>query len=181
MALTAYNLDNISNIKKFNTAIATVLTSIEGRNKQLQQLLVIATVMAEKSDNFTWLTNLVNKAKSTKGINASRILEYIRDVLCDNGIKWNKKESRIKKAKKGLVINYNTNPDVAWYEYKKANDSVRSIDYKKQFVNVAKRAIEHNVNSLDLLVGMLEAGLTFEQLKTAMSSIDWQDNSEDKE
>jgi hypothetical protein len=157
MSLTQYTQANVSNTKQFNTACKTVFSSIQARNEQVQQLLIIAVSEAARksggqvTNNLDWLTRILGMAESTKGINLTKMVRYVKEVLCCNTVSWNSEKSRLAKVQdKTIKLSYNLEPETTWYNHGKKETVAKAFDYGKRVTSAINSAMNQEKGGLTL-------------------------------
>lgn len=168
MALTTYNKVNVTTTKQFTKACSVVFAGIKQRNEQVQQLLILAVNEAAKvsggqvTNNLTWLTELLKMAESTQGINFTKVVRYVKEVLCCNTVAWSTAKSQlVKSSVKGVVLTYNLEPESTWYDYGKKNNIKNEFDYAKRVVssiNSAMDADKGGLSSKEVLSAIIGSG-----------------------
>lgn len=177
--LTTYSQANVKTTKDFTKACTTVFGSIAQRNEQVQQLLILAVNEAAKlsangqpSNNLTWLSNLLVMAEETNGINLTKIVKYIKEVLCCNTVAWNKKDNKLTKtSKKDVKLMYNCEPESTWYDYGKKASVAKEFDYAKRVKSAIMSATDPEKGGLtheDVIKAIFEAGITIDDVMNAM-------------
>tara|TARA_B100001063_G_scaffold227047_2_gene237169 strand:- start:13711 stop:14277 length:567 start_codon:yes stop_codon:yes gene_type:complete len=177
--LTTYSQANVKTTKDFTKACTAVFGSIKQRNEQVQQLLILAVQEAAKlssngqaSNNLTWLSNILVIAEDTQGINLTKIVKYIKEVLCCNTVAWNKKDNKLTKtSKKDVKLMYNCEPESTWYEYGKKASVSKEFDYAKRIKSAIISATNPDKGGLtheDVIKAIFEAGITIDDVMNAM-------------
>lgn len=182
MALTTYTNANVTNTKQFNGAIQTVFGSIKERNNQIQQLLILAVGEASReaggqvTNNLDWLTRILCLAEETKGVNLTKMVRYVKEVLCCNTVSWNSEKSRLSKvAKKDIKLTYNVEPDVTWFDYGKKETVAKAFDYGKRVTSAVSSAMSEEKGGLtltEIMQAVIEAdGVTIAELMQAIGEV----------
>ena len=147
--MKTFDASNVTNSKQFTSALTSVMQGIAGRNKQLQELLLIAVNEASKlkedgtaQNNLNWLSLLLVQAEGTKGINLQKITMYVKEVLCCNTVAWDKKKASLKKAGGVDAIMYDIMPSVTWFEYGKKPSIAKEFDGAKSIKNAVTNALD---------------------------------------
>lgn len=182
MALTTYTNANITTTKQFNGAIKTVFGSIKERNNQIQQLLVLSVIEASKvkngivGNNLDWLTRILCLAEETKGVNLTKMVRYVKEVLCCNTVSWNSEKSRLSKvAKKDVKLTYNIEPEAAWFEHGKKETVAKAFDYGKRVTSAVSSAMSEEKGGLtltEIMQAVIEAdGVTIAELMQSIGEV----------
>lgn len=158
MSLKKYTSANVTSTKQFNQAISTVFGSIAQRNEQVQQLLLLAVGEASResggqvTNNLDWLTRILVVAEETKGINLTKMVTYVKEVLCCNTVSWNSEKKRVtKRQDKDVSLEYNTSPDTTWYNHGKKETVAKAFDYgQKRVTSVVTQALAEDKGGLSL-------------------------------
>lgn len=171
-----FNVGEIQTSKQFNKALSEVFTGIAGRNNQLQQLLVIAVNEAAResggqvTNNLSWLTSVLVMAEDTKGINATRIASYVKEVLCCKTVSWNN-EKRVLCKTQGKTLEYNTAPETTWMDYGRANKVKDAFDYEKKLTSLVTRCLDEEKGSMstaEVLKAVMAGGVSSVDLGLAL-------------
>lgn len=184
MALKSYNQTNVTNHKQFTKAIKDVFAGVAARNKQIQQLLIIAVNEAAREsggqvvNNLTWLSELMVLAEDTKGINATKLSEYVRVELCCNTVGWDKKTRQLKKKAKDTPLKYNLEPAHTWFDHGKPDTIEKAFDYGKRIESAISNALDPEKGGMtfaEVIKHVAQTGITVDDLIQAI-----QDNAEEK-
>jgi hypothetical protein len=179
MALKNFTTQNIQTSKQFNQALREVFNGIAGRNKQIQQLLILAVHEAAResggqvTNNLSWLSSVLEIAEQTKGVNATRIASYVKEVLCCKSVSWNDKKKALCKAA-GCVLTYNTAPDVDWMDYGKPDKVQDAFDYGKRVTSAIRNAMDDKKGGLttaEVLQSVMDGGVNSTDLALALQFI----------
>ena len=165
MALTTFDKSNVTTTKQFSKACQSVFGGIKARNEQVQQLLILAVNEAARessgqvTNNLTWLTELIKYAEGTQGINFTKVVRYVKEVLCCNTVAWSATKNQLQKtSKKDVVLTYNTEPESSWYDYGKANNAAKEFDYGKRVtsaINSAMKADKGGMSAAEVVAAIL--------------------------
>ena len=175
--LAEYNVKNVSTSKQFNKAVDVVFTGISGRNNQVQQLLVLAVNEAAReaggqvTNNLTWLSKVLAIANETKGVNATRIASYVKEVLCKNTVAWNKEKKSLKKSAQVAHLEYDIEPKTEWFNHGKADKVEAAFDYGKRVANSIMAALDDDKGGMstgEVLQAVLKGGITSVDLGLAL-------------
>ena len=181
--LKQYDSKNTSSTKQFNVALNTVFGSIAQRNEQVQQLLIVAVCEAHRNgadgmstNNLDWLTRLLNLAEETKGVNLSKMVKYVSEVLCCKTVTWNTDKKRLaKKADKKIKLSYNVEPDCSWFDYGKKATVAQAFDYGKRVTSAINSAMNEEKGGLTLneimLAVMASESVSIADLMAAIEGI----------
>lgn len=177
MALKQFDINNVQTSKQFNSALSDVFAGITGRNKQLQQLLIIAVNEAARisggqvTNNLSWLSAVLAKADETKGVNGQKIALYVKEVLCCKSVAWDVKKLTLKKSPSADVLEYNLAPEVSWYDFGKDPSVKEAFDWHKKTLTAMKSALDEgkgNMSVMELMAIAMEAGVTSVDLGLAL-------------
>lgn len=175
--LKSYTNENLTTSKAFNTACKDVFSGIAARRDQVQQLLIVAVNEAARTsggqvvNNLTWLSKVMVMAEETKGINATKLAEYVRLVLCCNTVSWDKKNKQLKKKGKTVVLAYNLEPTATWFDYGKPDTIDKAFDYGKRVTSAIKNAVDPEKGGMsfkEVIAAVAQAGITVEELLEAI-------------
>jgi hypothetical protein len=177
--LTTYTQANVKTTKDFTKACSAVFGSIAQRNEQVQQLLILAVNEAAKKsaggqvgNNLTWLSNILIVAETTQGINLTKIVKYVKEVLCCNTVAWNKQENKLTKtSKKGVSLMYNCQPESTWYDYGKKNNVAKEFDYAKRVKSAIISATDPDKGGMtheQVIQAIFEAGISIDDVLNAL-------------
>ena len=191
MALAKYTNVNVTNTKQFAKACSQVFGGIKQRNEQVQQLLILAVNEAAKesggqvANNLTWLSELLKYAHDTNGINFTKVVRYVKEVLCCNTIAWSDtKKQVVKSSVKGVVLTYNTQPDTEWYNYGKKPSIAAAFDYGKRVtsaINSAMKEDKGGLSSKEVIDAILQSdGLNLNDLLEAAADYQASNANTDK-
>lgn len=178
--LKQYSQSNVTDTKSFRKAIGEVFAGVKARNLQIQQLLLVALAEASRvsngqpTNNLTWLSELLVLAEDTKGINATRIAEYVRIELCCNSVGWNKKKRQLVKRSKDVPLVYNTEPKCAWYDYGKPDSVDKAFDYGKSVINAVKKAIDPDKGGMthkQIIECLAQVGFTVDDILDTIDEV----------
>lgn len=137
----------------FNRAVNDVFIGIAGRQNQLHQLLLIAFAKAQTerttdsgdtvtTDDFRWISTILAKAIETKGLNSSRMADWVSSCVTSPDstvpLKWDKKTSQLKKSKSGIRLVYDVQG--TWFDYGKDPDITKSFEFAKRLESLLKSA-----------------------------------------
>lgn len=173
--MKTFNSSNVTSTKTFISACNSVFSGIAGRNQQLQDLLVIAVSEAAKldsngnaSNNLSWLSAILVKAEETSGINLTKIVVYVKEVLCNSTVKWDAKKQILKKATKETSLVYTTEPTQTWFEYGKPASIEKAFDV----AGTLRRAIDNsrkkgNASNVEILAVIASLDFTADELMQA--------------
>ena len=177
--LTAYTQANVKTTKDFTKACSAVFGSIAQRNEQVQQLLILAVNEAAKKsaggqvgNNLTWLSNILIVAETTQGINLTKIVKYVKEVLCCNTVAWNKKENKLTKtSKKDVKLMYNLAPESTWFDYGKKATVAKEFDYGKRVKSAIIAATDPEKGGMtheQIVQAIFEAGISIDDVLNAL-------------
>lgn len=179
MALKTYT--NINTHKAFSKAVSDVFSGIAGRNAQVQQLLVIAVNEAAREsggqvvNNLTWLSELMVMAEETKGINATKLSEYVRMVLCKNTVSWDKTKKQLKKKSKDTALEYDLTPAYPWFDHGKPDTVEKAFDYGKRVESAIRNALDPAKGGLtfaEVILHVAQTGITIQDMMEALNQLD---------
>ena len=175
-----FNGKNVTNTKQFKTAISDVFTGIGGRFNQIQDLLIVAVEQAattndagQVGNNLNWLSELMNKAITTKGISYVKIEKYIKEVLCLGTVSFNHKTGAFSKKVGKDELCYSLEPKDTWFNYKSGAPKP-AFDYGNAVTTACKSAMNEKKGGLDLahvLGHVMAAGITEAQLGDALAAM----------
>jgi predicted signal transduction protein with EAL and GGDEF domain len=169
--LTNFMTKEFKNTKQFTKAVQSVMSGIASRNEQVQQLLIVATQEATKSNNLTWLSNVLAVANETKGINATKIALYVKEVLCKSTVAWDRKDQKLTKSKLVDKLDYDVQPASTWYEYGGKDKVEKAFDRAKDITSRINSALAVDKGNLDTAVvvnAILSSNLTIEDILKAI-------------
>lgn len=175
--LKVYTNSNVTTSKAFNSACKEVFAGVAARRDQIQQLAIVAVREAAREsggqvcNNLTWLSKLMVLAEETKGINATKLAEYIRLILCCNTVTWDKKTKQLKKKNKTTVLAYNTEPTGTWFDHGKPDTIDKAFDYGKRVTSAIKAAVDPEKGGMtfkEVLAAVAQAGITIEDVLEAI-------------
>ena len=182
MKLKSFNSTNVTNTKQFTAACREVFAGVKARNNQIQQLLELGLAEAKResggqvTNNLTWLSMVLNMAEEAKGINATKVAEYVKIELCLNTVSWDKKAKQLKKRGKDMTLAYkDSDITVAWYDYGKPDTVDRAFDYGKGIINAIKKAQDPekgNMTAKDIIGCLAQAGMTIDSILETMAELD---------
>lgn len=178
----SFNATNVSTAKQFSKALKEVFGSIRSRQEQIQQLLVLAVGEAAResggqvTNNLSWLTAVLIEAEATQGVNFTKVVRYIKEVLCCNTVSWDaKKQQLVKVAKKDVKLTYCTEPTIAWYDLGKKNNVAKEFDYVSRAVSSFKAALDPekgNVTETEIFTKLIvEGGASIDAILQAIESL----------
>lgn len=177
--LKVYTNDNVTTSKAFNTACKEVFAGVAARRDQIQQLAIVAVREAAResggqaTNNLTWLSKLMVLAEETKGINATKLAEYVRLILCCNTVSWDKKTKQLKKKSKATTLTYNTEPTGTWFDHGKPDTVDKAFDYGKRVTSAIKAAVDPEKGGMsfkEVIAAVAQAGITVDELLEAIDS-----------
>jgi hypothetical protein len=176
--MKTFNTTNVTTSKQFITALTSVMQGIAGRNKQVQELLMVAVTEASKlkedgtpQNNLNWLSLLLVQAESTSGINLTKLTMYVKEVLTCNTTAWDKKKASLKKASGVDAIMYDIVPSVTWYEYGKKPSIAKEFDGAKSIKNAITNALDSdkgNMTKAQVLAVIATLDFSSEDLMNAL-------------
>lgn len=163
--MATYNSETIKTTKQFTRACNNVSKGFGTKSEEYQQLLVLAVNEAAReaggqvTNNLTWLTQALLTAKQTNGINFTKVVRYVKEVLCCNTIAWSAaKKQVVKSSVKGTVLTYNTQPETTWYNYGKEPSIAAAFDYGKRVtsaINSAMKADKGGMSAAEVVAAIL--------------------------
>jgi len=177
MALKQFDVNNVQTSKQFNSALSDVFAGITGRNKQLQQLLIVAVNEAARisggqvTNNLSWLSAVLAKADETKGVNGQKIALYVKEVLCCKSVAWDVKKLTLKKSPSADVLEYNLAPEVSWYDFGKDPAVKEAFDYGKKLTSTVKAALDETKGGMtiaEVMEAIMAGGVTSTDLGLAL-------------
>lgn len=182
--MKTFNNTNITSTKSFLSACNAVFTGINGRNLQLQELLLVAVNEAAKvdkndnpSNNLSWLSSLLVMAEQTNGINLSKIVTYVKEVLCCNTVKWDAKKQTLNKVNKDTKLEYCTNPMDTWFNHGKPNNLDKEFDYEASLSRALDKFFDKgNKTIADLAIILAKKEINVNDVMLAMEFANIQDD-----
>lgn len=124
----------------FSKKLSTWVRGSKSKRDELQEFIVFGVLHAQEHDNdFTKLTEVMKACEEVKAFPNQDVCDYIKKVVI--GITWKVKDKVFKRASKKATIEYNIGflESETWYEFSKATNEVKEVDFNKQLASFAKR------------------------------------------
>lgn len=128
------------NESNFNKKLSTWVRGAKSKRDELQEFIVFGVLHAQEHDNdFTKLTDIMKACENIRAYPNQDICDYIKKVI--SGVQWKVKEKVFKRASKKAEVEYHIGylESETWYEFSKATDEVKEIDFNGQLAKFAKR------------------------------------------
>lgn len=163
--LKTFNAQNVTNTAQFSKALSSVFSGIQGRNNQVQQLIIIALEQARTGNNLSWLMDILVHAENTRGINLKKIHDYIVTYICKDTVEIRTKNKKVDgkpvkirslgtKKDSSLELIALEKIDTTWFDYGK-EPRLEDIDYKAKLSRALQTAVNKGKLSADDIVDAL--------------------------
>lgn len=124
----------------FSKKLTTWVRGAKSRRDELQEFIVFGVLHAQEHDNdFTKLTSVMKACEEVRAFPNQDICDYIKKVI--SGVQWKVKEKVFKRASKKVEVSYNIGylESETWYDFSKATEEVKEIDFAQQLAKFIKR------------------------------------------
>lgn len=158
--------------KQYNNTLNGFIKSHTSQRDNCQALIVEGIRQYKDSGRTTRLSLFLEKSVIVKSIPTVTIKDFIKEHT-DLAYKPNKAgDYQFVRADKNADKKANI-PDEMWYDWKKSkHNAVKEKDYVKAMTNDIKGALKHGVSKRQIVIGLLEAGLTINDIMEYTSPLE---------